>query len=418
MNKKLNWISIGISLATIHYGLGFLVGSGEAIYNQGSKGILYALASAVGLFSLVLIAPFYLKEKYPIWDLMGKQYGTTVRRFVASLSGIWMIGVVASQILGGSWALSLFKINNYVSMIIISTLIFSLSIVDISKLSKIFFYMLMFSSLTLLIILFHIGIHWIPISIKSFFDSMPLITFGDFVGILLTTILVTFIGMDFHQFLVRAKDKENAIIGAILGGGILIVLSMLLLSVVSGSINSGLVANISDSKQTVPSILLNFGDAVIPFLGVLFSLPLVFVSIGSGSGVTRVVARTISDLDISNKIRVNKHFLTVAVAFLISLSGKSIINLIVSFYAIYVASVFIPFLLFLLDRSKKLRLPPLAIRNSIIAGFVGSVFVFLNRFIPNSFLANNQATYIMLIGFSFSIIALTPFMVKYIVGRR
>ncbi|MBI5358190.1 hypothetical protein HZB69_01000 [Candidatus Amesbacteria bacterium] len=346
MNKKLNWVSIGISLATIHYGLGFLVGSGEAIYTQGTKGILYALASAVGLFSLILIAPFYLKKKYPIWDLMGNQYGTTVRRFVASLSGVWMVGVVASQILGGSWALSLFKINNYVSMIIISTLIFFLSMVNISKLSKIFFYMLMFSSLTLLIILFRIGVHWIPISIKSLFDSVPFFTFSDFIGIFLTTILVTFIGMDFHQFLVKAKDKENVVSGAIFGGGILIVLSILLLSVVSGSINTGLVANMSDAKQTVPSILLNFGNASIPFLGVLFSLPLVFVSIGSGSGVTRVVARTISDLDISNKIKVNKHFLTVAVAFLISLSGKSIINLIVSFYAIYVASVFIPFLLF------------------------------------------------------------------------
>ncbi len=392
-------------MATVHYGLGFLIGSGEAIYNQGSKGILYAFASAAGLFSLTLIAPFYLKEKYPIWYLIGKYYGTTIRRFVASLSGFWMIGIIASQILGGSWALSLFKINNYASAVFISILIFGLSTINMSRLSKIFFYMLMFSSLTLLIILFYIGIYWIPISLKSLFFSIPLITFDDLIGVFLTTILVTFIGMDFHQFLVRAKDKKNAVHGALLGGGVLIVLSILLLSVINGSINTGLVGDVSDAKQTIPSILLSFGNAITPFLGVLFSLPLVFVSIGSRSGVTRIVARTISDLDVSNKIKMNKHLLTVVVAFLISLSGKSIINLVVSFYAIYVASVFIPFLLFLLDRSKNLHSPTLAIRNSILAGFAGSLFVFLSRFIPNSRLANEQSTYIIIVGFSTSIIS-------------
>ncbi|MBI5358195.1 hypothetical protein HZB69_01025 [Candidatus Amesbacteria bacterium] len=59
---------------------------------------------------------------------------------------------------------------------------------------------------------------------------------------------------------------------------------------------------------------------------------------------------------------------------------------------------------FLLDRSKKLHLPTLAIRNSILAGFVGSLFVFLNRFIPGSYLANDQSTYIMIVGFSASVI--------------
>src|SRR3989338_3802748 len=131
MHNKLNWISIGIGLMTVHYGLGFLLGSGEAIYTQGPKGILYAVAAALGVFSLIFIAPFYLKEKYPIWDLMGEKYGWALRRPVTFLSGFWMVGVVAAQILGGAWALSLFGVNKFISMIIISLLIFILSVIDI-----------------------------------------------------------------------------------------------------------------------------------------------------------------------------------------------------------------------------------------------------------------------------------------------
>lgn len=399
MCNKLNWVSIGIGLATIHYGLGFLLGSGEAIYTQGPKGILYAVAAALGVFSLIFIAPFYLKEKYPIWDLMGKKYGKTVRHLIAFLSGFWMIGVIASQILSGAWALSLFGVNKLTSMTIISLLIFVLSVIDIGKLSKIFFYMLMFSSVTLLFVLFYIGVRWIPESINSLFNSIKFITLNDLVGVIATTILVTFIGMDFHQFLVKAKDVDNAVKGATLGSVILLVLSILLLSVVNGSIKTGLIGSIADAKQTVPSILFNYGNMTAPFLGIVFLFSLVFVAAGSGSGVARMVAKTISDLDFLKKIKMDNRLLTVLIAFLVSLTGSSIINLIVAFYAIYVASVFIPFMLFLLDRSRSLHFPKSAVRNSIVGGLTGSMFVFLNRFIPGSFLANNQATYIMIVGF-------------------
>lgn len=403
MKKKLSWLSVGVSLATIHYGLGFLVGSGEAIYSQGSIGIIYAISSALGIFSLILIAPFYLRKKYPIWDLMGKSYGNSIRQLVASLSGIWMIGIVASQILGGSWALTLLGINQYLAMMIVTFLIFLLAVVDISRLSKIFFYMLLFSSFTLLAVLFDVGIDSIPISTLNFIQALPALTIHDFIGIIATTVLVTFIGMDFHQFIVQAKSKIDSTKGAILGGVILLTLSILLLSIITGAISSGLVGEVADAKQVVPSLLMNFGNKASPLFGILFLLPVIFVSVGSGSGVTRIVSKTITDLGLTRKVKIDTRLLTVAIAFIIALTGSSIISLIVSFYAIYVASVFVPFIIYLLDETKKLKVMNLAIRNSILGGLAGSVFVFLNRFMPNSILATNQATYIMVIGFASSI---------------
>src|SRR3989344_5417262 len=141
--RRLNSWQIAISLVSIHYGLGFLIGSGEAIYNKGSIGLLYAFSSALGLLSLTFIAPFYWENIKPIWALMGSKYGEIVEKMVATLSSLWMLGIVASQILGGASALTIFGINKYLAMVIITALIGLLSLFDLSKLSKIFLYMLL-----------------------------------------------------------------------------------------------------------------------------------------------------------------------------------------------------------------------------------------------------------------------------------
>jgi solute:Na+ symporter, SSS family len=398
MNKRLDWVSVGVSLVTIHYGLGFLVGSGEAINDNGALGILYAVASALGLFSLMFIADFYRAKKLPIWDLMGNKYGTNVKNIVGSLSGVWMIGVVASQILGGAWALSLLGFNHYMSMILIASLILLLSHINIGKLSKIFFYMLMFSSLSLALVLFKVGLHWLPISIEQFIGSLTMIGWHEVIGVIGTTVLVTFIGMDFHQFLVRAKNGEHAIKGSAFGGVILLVLAFVLLAIVNGALRTGLVGNISDPKQTVPAMLLNFGKSIHPWAGVLFALPVVFVSIGSGSGVTKIVSKTIKNLGINKIVPVESKLMTVLLSLIIAVTGGSIINLIVEFYAIYVASVIVPFLIYLLHENKVILAEGKAIYISIVFGMIASIVVFLNRFVPGSPLIDNQATNIMVIG--------------------
>lgn len=403
MDKKLSWFSLGVSLATIHYGLGFLVGSGEAIYTVGSKGILYAAASALGILSFVFIAPFYLREKEPIWDLMGRRYGEGVRSLVGSLSGVWMVGVVASQILGGAWALSLFGINNIFSMVLIAALILFLSKVSIKNLSKIFSVMLFLSSGALLAILFKVGFEWLPISLYDLLSQIDKITATDFLGIVLPTVLVTFIGMDFHQFIVRSENRANAIGGSVFGSLILFGLAIALLGVVWGGIQGDMLGNISDPKQTIPALLLNFGNSYLHGLGVLFALPLVLVSIGSGSGVTRIVGSTISDLDNHRKIKIDPQLVTVILAFFIALTGSSIISLIVSFYAIYVGSVLIPFLLYLLSFSGVFKISKEVVVKSLRLGFIGSVLAFVFRFIPGAIPQESYSTFILFAGCGASI---------------
>lgn len=409
IENKLGFLSIGISLASIHFGLGFLVGTGEAVYNLGSRGILYSISSALGIFSLIFIAGFYWRHKYPIWQLMGEKYGPWVYKMVAFLSGIWMVGVVASQILGGAWALSIFGINNRFSMILLAILIYLLTRVNLGKLSRMFFYMLMFTSGLLLLVLANVGLKWIPYSIGDFVSSLKNISVFEIVGILSTTVLITFLGMDFQQFIVRAKNEKESRYGSFIGGVILVILSFLLLSLINASIASNLAVGLSDPKQAVPMILFNFGKQFLPFAGFIFAIPITLVSIGSGSGVSRVVKRTIEDLNIlplKYKNKVDFGLITVLIALIIAFTGDSIINLIVAFYAIYVGSIFVPFLLYLLDQNwKKLKIDSNYVRNSIFIGFVGSFIAFIQRFIPGSEqIIENHSTYIVLLGLAGSVI--------------
>lgn len=412
----MNWLSIGFSLASIHYGLGFLVGSGEAIYQFGAIGILYAISSALGLFSLTLISKFYLKKQKPIWDLLGDSYGTFVKKDVSFLSGIWMVGVVASQILGGAWALSIFGFNRYLSIAVISILIFLLSALNIGKLSNIFKYMLFFSSAVLLVILIKVGAGQIPLSITELYNSFSNITFYDIVGTILSTVLVTFIGMDFHQFIVKAKNAKNAVVGSLFGFTILLILSITLLALVQGGLTTNLIIGITDPKQVIPTMLYNFGKNIHPLLGFLFSLPIVFVSIGSGSGVTKVVTKNLISLSAETISEKFARIVIILVSILIALIGNSIINLIVSFYSIYVGSVIIPFILYLVIGNKKNNTYYKSlIRLSLIFGTLCSTITFIFYFVQLTPITEHLSTFILIFGIAGSLIGSLTFVFEHAV---
>lgn len=411
--RKLNWFEVAIALVSIHYGLGFLLGSGDAIYTRGSLGILYAVSSAIGLFSLAIIATFYWKKKEPIWHLLGNIYGSGVKDIVAFLSGIWMIGVVASQILGGAHALSIFNFSKLHASILISIAILILSLVKLNKLTKIFSTMLLFSSATLLIILIFQGISWLPHSVGDFFISSRNITAEDIFGTLLTTVLVTFIGMDFHQFLVQSKTEKDAIKGSIFGGIILLVLSTLILTLVYGSVHTSLSHGVTNGAEMIPMILRNFGNRYHPALGIILALPILFVSAGSGGGVTRIISTTMSEFSFTNNIFRNKKLYNISavlLSFLISMSGKSIIDLIVSFYAIYVGSVFIPFIVHVLaGKFNKRLISGKAMFNAIMGSFIVTSIILVISFLPMIQFPYNTSASIILTGFTSSAIILYLF---------
>ena len=261
--------------------------------------------------------------------------------------------------------------------------------------------MLLFSSLMLLGIFLSNGYQWFFISVAGFAREAVRVSFLDFVGIVLTTVLITFIGMDFHQFLVQAKTKRDASTGALLGFILLAILSFMLLATVESSIKFGFIQNIQDSKQVIPLILLKFGQKYFYLLGFVTFLPVIFVSIGSGSGVTKILNSSITCLKILPQ-KISEKWVSFGIciaAFIIALTGRSIIELIVSFYAIYIGGVFIPFLAYVSClRFKRLVFTAIDIKMSMMAGVIFSLVTFLYTLQPQFENFGHESAYLLLSG--------------------
>lgn len=378
--KKLSAFQIAIALATTHYGLGFLVGTGQDIAAHGAAGMLYAFSTALGLLTLIPITQYYWGSKKPIWDIFLARHGKTAGKITAFLSSFWMLGVVASQILGGSAALMALGLSRTISTICIAAILLVLSYVDLGRLSKIFFYFLLFSSAVVVFTLFQYGVVSALTTPWLFLSEIPRLSTEKLFGTLLTTVLITFIGMDFHQFIVSAQNESSARWGAFGGFLILFILTTVLGSAILGFLRTSndLSGSQLTNAQVVPQMLIQTGESFFGNLGrLLFLIPIVLVSIGSGSAVTKVVLHASQEFlpSLSRKKVLNLVIVLICVG--LTLLSESVVGLVVSFYATYVGAVLVPFIVNILEERGYLRISDDVFTRAILSGFGLSVFLFL-----------------------------------------
>lgn len=381
-DRKLSALQVAVALATTHYGLGFLVGTGQDIAQYGSAGMLYAFSTSVGLLTLIPIASFYWKKRKPIWDIFETRHGKTPSKITAFLSSFWMVGVIASQILGGSAALMAFGMPRWISTVAIAGLILVLSYIDLGRLSKIFFYFLVFSSLLIALSLLKYGATNLVYVPFDFFESLTIVPVEKLLGVSLTTILITFIGMDFHQFVVESISPKVAKKGAFGGFVFLALLTFVLGTSIMGYIQTVQYESGSTlaAAQIVPRMLMDTGASVVGnWSQLLFLLPIILVSAGSGSAVTKVIIKATHDLVPKTQNMRSLNGLVVLFAVVLTLLSQSVVGLVVSFYATYVGAIFIPFLVVLLEERGMLKIKDGIFLNAIIFGFVLSLLTFLTR---------------------------------------
>lgn len=379
--RGLSWAGVAVGLTSLHYGVGFVLGTGEATYTSGARGALYGIAAAVGTLALVVVTRLYWIKRYPLWIILGKKYGSGVENLVSVLSWMWMIGLVASQVLGGAFILSILGVPPIAGIWVLAITVNVLALFGFDKLSKVFFLTLLLSSVSMLFIVFYSfgGITTYLETFRDFTESLPNIFWGDLVGIGVTTILLTMLGMDFHQFVVQGKSIGQSIKGetvAFLSLGFLAFLPATLVQAGRGLISQPLL----DPKQALPFVLMTEGDKLIDGFGGALVGTMALAALGSGIGVAKIMNRTLQDFTFLNpKYRDNRFSLIcgVFIVGLLAMFGKSIISLIVSFYAIYVAGVAIPFLAFVLEEKGIIKFSKKQVYNSLLWGGVASTFVVL-----------------------------------------
>lgn len=374
---------VAVSLISLHYGLGFLLGTSEMVYKNGISGALYAFMCAVGLAFLSLLVPFYWKKRYPIWRLLGRRYGKNVRDGITLLSWLWMIGVLASQVLGAAYIINLVGLDIKNSIFLVILLVSLMSLLPVYKLSKLLLLLLVTNSTILIFGIFKLTT---PNDLRLVYSQIPAGLFSNglsnTLGIALPTVLITMLGMDFHQFVVRGKTVKKTLLGTLMASFILSLIVLLPLLTVIGAQNKGIINNSIDGKQIIPAVLLYLGKQSLGNkLGSLFLIAILTLCLGSGSCMTKILVKTFSEFKfIPKKFREKRKVLLVNafIVSLLALRGGTIISLIVSFYVIYISGVLVPFVAYILEDKKVIRFNPKSIYYSMLLGSAVALIIMIS----------------------------------------
>lgn len=411
-NRKLNAFSLAALLVSAHYGLGFLLGTAQKAVEFGISGSLYAVSISLGTIAALGLAQFYWTEVEQIWTLLGNRYGNLVKVIVGLLIWSSLIGIEAVQIISGAFILKVLGIPVLPSMVGLAIAFTMIALLPVEEASGIFQGLLALNFLALLYGLW--VLHGLPSYLHSpieFIPSLAGVNPPDLAGISLSTILLVFIDMKCQQFIVQTKDMRSVYQGSVLAAIILLWLALLPSSVAIAAQKTGILPSDIDGKEIIPFILAWIGGGIDQPLGIVLMISLMVPALGVGSSVLRVQDKTISDFGILPASRKNQLLIAVVNALLalaIALKGSgSLVNLIVSFYAVYLSAVLIPFIAYLLDYSGRYRFSSTSVKLSLIMGSLSAFCWLILTFINSNFsLFGSAELSIMTMGIGFGILGL------------
>lgn len=411
-NRKLDAISLAPLLVSAHYGLGFLFGTAEKALTLGIAGSLYAVSISVGTIAAMGLAKFYWTEIDQIWTLLGNRYGNLVKILVGWLIWSSLIGIEAVQIISGAFVLKVLGLPVLPSMVGLAILFTLISLLPVEEASWIFQALLALNVLALLYALW--VLHGFPAYLRSpieFIPSLQRVSPPDFVGISLSTILLVLIDMKCQQFIVQTKDVRNVYFGSVLAAIVLMWIGLLPSVVVISAQQAGILPIGMDGRETIPFILSWIGGGTGKPLGIVLILSLLVPALGVGSSVLRVQNKTILDfsiLPVSNPNRLIVAVINTLLALAIALKGNgSLIGLIVSFYAVYLAAIFVPFIAYLADRTGHYTCSEMGVRLSLNMGSLSASSVLISTLInPNLVVFGSVELMIMVIGIGFGVLGL------------
>lgn len=411
-NRTLNAFSLAALLVSAHYGLGFLFGTAEKALTFGLAGSLYAVSISVGTIAALLLTKFYWTQIEQIWTLLGKRYGNLVKILVGLLIWSSLIGIEAVQMISGAFILKVLGIPVLPSMMILAILFTILSLLPVEEVGWIFQALLLFNFLALLYGLW--ALDGLPDYLRSpidFIPSLKLVSLPDFVAISLSTILLVLIDMKCQQFIVQTKDMRSVYLGSVLAAIIILWLALLPSVAAITAQKAGILPAGIDGKEIIPVILLWMSGGTDKPLGIFLLMSLLVPALGVGSSVLRVQNKTISDFGILPVSKFNQPLIAITNAFLalaVALKGSgSLISLIVSFYAVYLAAALVPFIAYLLAHTGRYTFTESSVKLSLIMGSLSAFSVLLLTFInPNTGVLGSVELTILGMGIGFGVLGL------------
>jgi solute:Na+ symporter, SSS family len=336
---SLNTPQVTVLLVGTSCGIGFLMGTGELAVHQGMAGCLYALATALGLAVLAFYAPMLRRSGQSIWSRFDQTYGPSVSRSVALLSLIWMTGVLATQIRGGSAVLVLTGMSDTAALLLMSSILLVLSMARLSWLSAGLGFCMLACGVMLgntLIETAGLGI-WLhaPVLFASALRHTALAHTGFSVA---TIVAMVICGADYQQFVIAANTPKTARNGCMLAAGCVFVGGFLPASAVIATHTLWHLDNVDNPVQIIPMLLIHsLPDNISPGLVIA---TLIAAAIGAGCAILRAM----SDALTATQPRLFQHriwsrVLPVVLSSFVASRGQSLIDMMIELNMVYLAAV-------------------------------------------------------------------------------
>jgi len=144
--------------------------------------------------------------------------------------------------------------------------------------------------------------------------------------------------------------------------------------------------------------------------GQLLILSLIVPALGVGSSILRVQTKVVLDFELIPDSQLNRLLVAITntgLGLAVALKGGSIISLIVLFYAVYVATVWVPFAAYLVAETGRYTFAASSVRLALIISGVSSVAMLILSLIkPEAAFFNSAELSIILLGIGFGCLGL------------
>jgi solute:Na+ symporter, SSS family len=340
-DRTLSAWQVASLLVSTSCGIGFLLGTGELALQQGMAASLYAVTTAIGLLILSIAAPRLWRTGQSIWAHFEFLYSPVVSRHVATLSLIWMTGVLSAQIRGASSVLALYGVPSSVSIVVIDCLVMTFSLIRLSWLSSVFAICMCGCNVLLIRALAqtHSLTAWFHAP-ANFLGSVRLQPPAHVGLLFLSVVAMVLYGADYQQFPLAARSPGNARMGCVIAAVIVFGLGFLPSTAVIAGAYLWHLNSLSDPVQVVPRLLaLSLGKSghIISIVAILL---LVTTALGSACSILRAMADAIASVSSRRHVPSAFHrLLPVGAATLLATRGQGLIETMVTLNIIYLAAV-------------------------------------------------------------------------------
>lgn len=376
MERTLSSLQVAALLVSASYGIGFLFGSGELALAHGMAGSLYGVATGVGMLVLAGFARHLWAIGLPVWELFGRAYGPRLQRAVASLSLVWMAGVLAAQIHGGVAVIRLLGVGEPLGHLAVLALIYGASRLDLRFASGVFALCLLASALVLVYALVVVGGMGLYLqAVPTFVHDLSTFKTSRLLAITLAVGLLVCVGADYQQFVLAARRPWAAVLGCILAGIAIMVIGFLPSAVVVAIQQADSLGDVADGKQVVPLVLGRVAGSLGSGPERLMLIALSVAALGSGAAILRAMTGALATAMPGQHSSNHPGFalLALAIGAGLTLRGQGIVDTMVSVNVVYLASIGVCFVALL----SGMRLLPRQAGAIVATGFAVSLAVYL-----------------------------------------